>query len=310
MFVSGLPEKQGLYDPANEHDNCGIGFVANIKNHKSHEIVRQGLTILENITHRGAAGADPLTGDGAGILIQLPHLFFQEECQTLGINLPKEDNYGVGIIFLPQEKSARSACERAVVDLVKKEGQNFLGWRDLPTDNTVLSKAVRDIEPVMRQAFIGRGKTCLDTDAFERKLFVIRKQAHKLVRERELAGEESFYIPTLSARTICFKGMMLAARVASYFKDLTDESFLCTGMTEAFFRHDGNVPVTKQSLMIFVRMSQKVGAIVLIFSVGMLAGPIALLLFMLMTIFKTSSEFVGDKNMEFSLGLFRYSSYV
>jgi len=223
MFVSGLPEKQGLYDPANEHDNCGIGFVANIKNHKSHEIVRQGLTILENLTHRGAAGADPLTGDGAGILIQLPHRFFQEECQILGINLPKEENYGVGTIFLPQEESARSACENAVVDLVKKEGQRFLGWRDLPTDNSVLSKAVRDIEPYMRQAFIGRGKACLDTDAFERKLFVIRKQAHKLVREKELSGEESFYIPTLSARTICFKGMMLAARVASYFKDLTDE---------------------------------------------------------------------------------------
>jgi len=223
MFVSGLPEKQGLYDPANEHDNCGIGFVANIKNHKSHEIVRQGLTVLENLTHRGAAGADPLTGDGAGILIQLPHRFFQEECQILGIKLPKEENYGVGIIFLPQEESARSACENAVVDLVKKEGQRFLGWRDLPTDNSVLSKAVRDIEPYIRQAFIGRGKACLDTDAFERKLFVIRKQAHKLVREKELSGEESFYIPTLSARTICFKGMMLAARVASYFKDLTDE---------------------------------------------------------------------------------------
>ena len=223
MYASGLPPKQGLYDPENEHDNCGIGFVANIKNRKSHEIVRQGLTVLDCLTHRGAAGADPLTGDGAGILIQLPDRFLREECAQLDINLPEEGDYGVAIVFLPQIETARSACEAAFEEIIETEGQIFLGWRDLPTDNTVLSEAVREIEPFVRQAFIGRGDNCADTDAFERKLFVARKQIHQLVRQGNLTGEENFYVPSMSARTICFKGMMLAGRVAAYFTDLNDE---------------------------------------------------------------------------------------
>ena len=222
MFKSGLPGQQGLYDPANEHDNCGIGFVADIKNRKSHDIVKNGLTILDNLTHRGAAGADPLTGDGSGILIQIPDRFYREECSALGFDLPEVGSYGVGMIYLPQGEKARTECECLIEQLVAEEGQTLLGWRDTPTDNSVLSEAVREIEPFVRQVFIGRGNNCKDTNAFERKLFIIRKQTHIRVRECNLAGEESFYIPTLSARTICFKGMMLSDRVSAYFTDLND----------------------------------------------------------------------------------------
>jgi glutamate synthase (NADPH/NADH) large chain len=223
MYKSGIPAKQGLYDPENEHDNCGIGFVANIKNRKSHEIVQQGLTILSCLTHRGAAGADPLSGDGAGILIQIPDKFLQEECKELNISLPSAGNYGVGLIYLPRAEKARAVCEKVVEETINAEGQSVLGWRDLPTDNTVLSEAVRETEPFIRQVFIGRGDNCAEENAFERKLFVIRKQATNNIQENNLAGEEGFYVPTMSARTICFKGMMLVERVGSYFTDLLDE---------------------------------------------------------------------------------------
>jgi len=223
MYKSGIPAKQGLYDPENEHDNCGIGFVANIKNRKSHEIVQQGLTILSCLTHRGAAGADPLSGDGAGILIQIPDKFLQEECKELNISLPSAGNYGVGLIYLPRAEKARAICEKVVEETINAEGQSVLGWRDLPTDNTVLSEAVRETEPFIRQVFIGRGDNCAEENAFERKLFVIRKQATNNIQENNLAGEEGFYVPTMSARTICFKGMMLVERVGSYFTDLLDE---------------------------------------------------------------------------------------
>ncbi|MDP6428081.1 MAG: glutamate synthase large subunit [Rhodospirillales bacterium] len=222
MGLAGLPGS-GLYDASREHDACGIGFVANIKNVKSHEIIKQGLTVLDNLTHRGAAGADPLTGDGAGILIQLPDLFFREECAELGIELPESDAYGVGMAFLPQDQTARAGCETTIEGIITGEGQTVLGWRDLPVDNSVLSDAVREIEPFIRQIFVGRGTGTADGDSFERKLFVIRKQIHQAVREGNLAGEEAFYMPTLSARTICFKGMMLAAKVKDYFTDLGDE---------------------------------------------------------------------------------------
>ena len=223
MGISGLPPKQGLYDPAHEHDSCGIGFVADIKNRKSNEIVRKGLEILRNLTHRGAAGADPLSGDGAGILIQLPDRLLREECQALGISLPPVGEYGVGMIFLPRDEGARIACENTLEALIASEGQSCIGWRDLPTDNSWLSEAVREIEPLIRLVFVGRGGNCPDVDAFERKLYVIRKQIHRAVREGELAGDEAFYVPTMSARTICYKGMMLADRVHLYYLDLQDE---------------------------------------------------------------------------------------
>ena len=169
-----LPGRQGLYDPANEHDACGVGFVAHIKNQKSHSIVSQGLQILEHLTHRGATGYDPLLGDGAGILIQLPDAFLREEATKLAIKLPREGNYACGNVFLPQSANGRIACESVVARVIAEEGQHFLGWRDVPRDNSGLAQAARDIEPVIRQVFIGNALK--DQEAFERKLFVIRKR--------------------------------------------------------------------------------------------------------------------------------------
>jgi len=225
MSKLGHPEKQGLYNPSKEHDSCGIGFVANIKNRKSHKVVQQGLTILACLTHRGAAGSDPLAGDGAGILVQIPDRFLREECAELDITLPEAGTYGVGMVFLPQDEKARADCEKAIEDLVRAEGQSVLGWRDLPTDNSWLSDSVRELEPFIRQIFVGKGENCADSNAFESKLFVIRKQAHHVVAEDNLAGDEAFYVSTMSSRTICFKGMMLADRVGKYYTDLQDERF-------------------------------------------------------------------------------------
>ena len=181
MNYGTLPPKRGLYDPANEHDACGVGFVCNIKGIKRHAIVRQGLQILENLTHRGAVGADPLAGDGAGILLQIPHGFLREECAAAGIELPDEGDYGVGMVFLPQQTQSRARCEAVIAEFVAAEGQALLGWRDVPTDNSCLGQSVLPLEPVVRQVFIGRGSDCADVDSFERKLFVIRKQAENAV---------------------------------------------------------------------------------------------------------------------------------
>jgi len=170
-----LPAKQGLYDPANEHDACGVGFVANIKGARSHAIIEQGLQILKNLTHRGAVGADPLAGDGAGILIQIPDQFFREEMAGRGVKLPPLGEYGVGMIFLPQEPASRLACEYEIERAIKDEGQVLLGWRDVPRDNSNLGQSVKRIEPVIRQVFIGRGAGVTVTDALERKLYIIRK---------------------------------------------------------------------------------------------------------------------------------------
>jgi glutamate synthase (NADPH/NADH) large chain len=216
-----LPSRQGLYDPAHEHDACGVGFVAHIKNRKSHGIVAQGLQILENLTHRGATGYDPLLGDGAGILIQMPDRFLRDEAAKLGIALPAEGAYGCGNIFLPQSANGRAACESALARIVAEEGQGFLGWRDVPRDNAGLAQAARDREPVVRQVFIA--SQCADQDAFERKLFVIRKRVEHEVRRLKLDDGRQFYIPTLSSRTLNYKGMLLAHQVGEYFLDLKDE---------------------------------------------------------------------------------------
>ena len=156
MKKFGFPEKQGLYNPDKEHDSCGFGFVANIKNQKSHAVVEQGLSVLGCLTHRGGAGADPLAGDGAGILIQIPDKLLREECNAVDILLPLEGEYGVGMIFLPRDEKARIMCEEAIESLVIEEGLSVLGWRDLPTDNSWLSDSVCDIEPFIRQIFIGK----------------------------------------------------------------------------------------------------------------------------------------------------------
>ena len=222
---AGLPQKQGLYDPANEHDNCGLGFIADIKNRKSHDIVRQGIEILVNLDHRGAIGADPLCGDGAGILTQIPDALYREELEKQGVTLPSVGNYAVGMTFLPRGPREMNVCVEAIERTVDIEGQKVLGWRDVPVDNKWLGETVKPMEPMIRQIFISRGSNCPDTDSFERKLYVIRKQAHHLVWDDDLEDIAQFYMPSMSARTICYKGMMLAPNVDKYFLDLGDKRY-------------------------------------------------------------------------------------
>jgi len=223
----GLPPgRQGLYDPANEHDACGLGFIAHIKGRKSHAIVEQGLTILKNLTHRGATGADPLQGDGAGILIQLPDAFLRRACGKLGITLPAIGQYGVGMVFLPKEPASRVACEQEIERAIAAEGQVLLGWRDVPTSNAGLSERTKEVEPVIRQIFVGRGSRALDQDALERKLYVIRKRAGHAIQALALRHGKEFYVPSLSTRTIVYKGMLLAHQVGSFYPDLADESMV------------------------------------------------------------------------------------
>jgi glutamate synthase (NADPH/NADH) large chain len=222
MAHPNLPAKQGLYNPANEHDACGVGFVANIKGARSHSIIEQGLLILKNLTHRGAVGADPLAGDGAGILIQIPDQFFREEMAGRGIKLPPHGEYGVGMIFLPQEPASRLACEYEIERAIKDEGQVLLGWRDVPRDNAGLGESVKKIEPVIRQVFIGRGAGVTVTDALERKLYIIRKVSGHAIQALKLEHSKEFYVPSMSARTLVYKGMLLAGQVGSYYKDLSD----------------------------------------------------------------------------------------
>jgi glutamate synthase domain-containing protein 2/glutamate synthase domain-containing protein 1/glutamate synthase domain-containing protein 3 len=217
-----LPEPQGLYDPAYEHDACGVGFIAHIKAKKSHTIIEQGLQILKNLTHRGATGADPLAGDGAGILIQIPDQFFREELAGRGVSLPPPGEYGVGMVFLPQEPASRLACEYEIERAIKDEGQVLLGWRDVPRDSSGLGESVKRIEPVIRQVFIGRGAGVTVTDALERKLYIIRKASGHAIQALKLAHGKEFYVPSMSARTVVYKGMLLAAQVGSYYKDLQD----------------------------------------------------------------------------------------
>ncbi len=221
---SSLPARQGLYDPRNEHDACGVGFVAHIKGLASHDRVREGLNILENLTHRGAVGADPLAGDGAGIMIQIPHEFLTKAAAKDKIRLPATGEYGVGMLFLPRNKTARAACEKTIEAKIKAEGQTLLGWRDVPVDSSGLGESVKAVEPLVRQVFIGRGKKTADQDAFERKLFVIRKTVEHAVRKLPKNQGAGFYIPSMSSRTIVYKGMLLANQVGEYFLDLQDES--------------------------------------------------------------------------------------
>ncbi|HEY1721087.1 MAG TPA: glutamate synthase large subunit [Magnetospirillaceae bacterium] len=217
-----VPGKQGLYDPKNEHDACGIGFVVQIKNRKSYAIVKQGLDILIHLEHRGAVGADPDMGDGAGILVQMPDGLLRPEAARLGITLPALGSYGVGFFFLPQDKAVRERCEAVIEKTIKAEGQTFLGWRDVPVDSNVLGKAVRSQEPVMKQAFIARGSNTPDQTTFERKLYVIRKVISNTLRE---FGSEvaDFYPASLSSRTLVYKGMLLARQVGTYYLDLQDK---------------------------------------------------------------------------------------
>ena len=214
---------QGLYDPANEHDACGVGFVAHIKGNKTHSIVEQGLLILKNLDHRGAVGADALMGDGAGILIQIPDQYYREEMAKQGVELPPPGEYGVGMVFLPKEHASRIACEQEIERAVRIEGQVILGWRNVPIDTDMpMSPTVRAKEPVIRQIFIGRGPDIMVTDALERKLYVIRKSSGHAIQALKLLHGKEFFVPSMSARTIVYKGLLLADQVGVYYKDLQD----------------------------------------------------------------------------------------
>lgn len=223
----GLPKKQGLYDPRNEHDACGVGFVAHMKGQKSHQIVKDGLFILENLTHRGAVGADPLMGDGAGILVQIPDRFFREEMALQGVILPKAGEYAVGYLFMPQDEAQIAHFKQVITDVVAEEGQTLLGFREVPVDNASLSKAehIAATEPHHVQVFIGAGRDAATNAEFERRLFTLRKVISNRIYDAFEGAETGFYPVSLSTKTIVYKGMFLAYQVAAYFKDLADPRF-------------------------------------------------------------------------------------
>ena len=218
-----VAERDGLYNRSREHDACGVGFVAHIKGHKAHSIVAQGLKILENLDHRGAVGADKLMGDGAGILIQIPDEFYRAEMAVQGVELPPPGEYGVGMTFLPKEKASRLACVQELERAVRAEGQVLLGWRDVPVDQDMpMSPTVRAKEPVQRQIFIGRGPDVIVPDALERKLYVIRKTASSAIQALKLTHSREYYVPSMSCRTVIYKGLLLADQVGRYYNDLRD----------------------------------------------------------------------------------------
>jgi glutamate synthase (NADPH) large chain len=218
-----LPQPQGLYDPSNEHDACGVGFVAHIKGARSHDIVQKGLQILLNLDHRGAVGADPLFGDGAGILIQIPDELYRAEMAKQRVTLPPPGEYGVGMVFLPKEHASRLACEQELERRIRAEGQLVLGWRDVPVDRTMeMSPLVRESEPVIRQIFIGRGRDVMVPDALERKLYVIRKTASHAIQHLGLKHGKEYFVPSMSTRTVVYKGLLLANQVGRYYRDLQD----------------------------------------------------------------------------------------
>ena len=219
-----LPRSQGLYDPANERDSCGVGVVADMKGRASHAILEKGLQILVNLDHRGATGADATLGDGCGVLTQIPHRFFAEECAKLGFDLPAPGHYAIGQFFMPRDAEARARAEAIVAEAIASEGCDLIGWRDIPVDNSDLGERVKAVEPAQRQVFIGRRATIADEDAFERRLFILRK----VISNRVYAigdGIAEYYPVSLSCRTIVYKGMVLVRQLPRYYKDLLDPRF-------------------------------------------------------------------------------------
>jgi glutamate synthase domain-containing protein 2/glutamate synthase domain-containing protein 1/glutamate synthase domain-containing protein 3 len=216
-----IPTPQGLYHPQNEHDACGMGLVASIRGEKSHEIIRKGLEVLINLTHRGAAGCDPETGDGAGILIQIPHVFFARECGELGIQLPEAGAYGVAMVFLPVDKQDRLQCEGVFERIAKEEGLAVLGWRDTPVNGIAIGREARASQPYIEQFFVGRPEG-LDEDAFERLLYRVRRRTENEILASDIEGKEDFYVPSLSCRTIVYKGLMLAPQIEKFYFELAN----------------------------------------------------------------------------------------
>ena len=222
QFDPAFPPAQGMYDPSAERDACGVGFVADLKNRKSHSIVEKGLEILLNLDHRGAVGADPKAGDGCGMLIQTPHAFLAAEAKRLGFELPEPGYYAAGALFLPRDAGGRKLVEDIIEKVIVEEGQRFLGWRDVPVDSSGLGETVKPTEPTHRQVFVGRGAGVADQDAFERRLFILRKVISNRVVGLNDARTKGFYIVSLSSRTLVYKGMLLATQLGDYFKDLRD----------------------------------------------------------------------------------------
>jgi glutamate synthase domain-containing protein 2/glutamate synthase domain-containing protein 1/glutamate synthase domain-containing protein 3 len=221
VMPRGLPQPQGLYDPAQERDSCGIGFVANIKGQKSHDIIVKGIQVLINLTHRGACGCDPETGDGAGVLIQIPHKFFARECAKRGFTLPAAGEYGVGMTFLPVERHDRLQCEGILERIVTEEGLTVLGWRDTPINGAAIGREARNSQPYIQQIFVSRGKG-MNEDQLERKLYLVRKRAENEVAKSDLPEKSFFYMPSFSCRTIVYKGLLLAPQIANFYPELSD----------------------------------------------------------------------------------------
>ncbi len=219
--LHGLPEPQGLYHPQNEHDACGIGFVVNIKNEPSHDIITKGIQILVNLTHRGACGCDPETGDGAGILIQIPHKFFAKECEALGFTLPDPGEYGVGMMFLPVERQQRLMCEGIIERLAREQGLTPLGWRDTPAQGNTIGREARATQPYIEQVFIRKGPD-MSAEEFERRLYIVRKMAEVEVADSDLKEKGFFYIPSFSSRIIVYKGLLLSQQISEFYRELKD----------------------------------------------------------------------------------------
>jgi glutamate synthase (ferredoxin) len=219
----GVPGAQGLYDPALEHDACGFGFVVDIAGRPSHEIVRDALTVLVNLEHRGATGSEKNTGDGAGLTIQIPHRFLAEVAAKSGVRLRGKGGYGVGMVFLPQDRLGRVECFRLFEQVIADEGLHFLGWRDVPTDNASLGSSAKAAQPLIRQVFIDRPERLVEDLAFERKLYIVRRLVEKAVSRSAIPSRGDFYSPSLSCRTIVYKGMLNASQLRVFYPDLTDE---------------------------------------------------------------------------------------
>jgi glutamate synthase (ferredoxin) len=226
MIQKAIPQKQGLYDPRYEHDACGVGFVVDIKGRKSHDILAKAIQILRNLEHRGACGCEKNTGDGAGVLLQIPHQFLARECEKLTIRLPNYGEYGVGMVFLPTDPADREHCESLFNDIIRQEGQQVLGWRTVPVDNASLGASARATQPVVHQVFIRRSNNLNDDTAFERKLYVIRKRVETTIKASAIDQRGMFYIPSLSYKTIIYKGMLTSEQIAAFYPELLDPAIV------------------------------------------------------------------------------------
>lgn len=220
----GAVKSQGLYDPSFEHDACGMGFVADIKGRKSRSIIDKGLDILKNLEHRGAVGADPETGDGSGILIQMPDEFIRKVAAERKIKLPPERRYGVGVMFLPQDPTLRKAVENIVEKIVVDENQKFLGWRDVPVDPSVPGKGAQKTQPFIRQCFVGANKNVESQDEFERRLYLIRRIIDHRIRAELDLNRSQYYVPSFSSKVLVYKGMLLAPQLTAYYKILATKT--------------------------------------------------------------------------------------